>query len=91
MQKKIAKFQVGDLLPIGMTIVVLGIGLAYGLKVMGDVSSDMTANSAEKNATTDTIAAVAQIPSNLGTIVSVIVAAVVIGILVTYLMVKFRN
>jgi len=38
---KKAKFQIGDLLPIGITIVVLGIGLAFGLQVIGDVQNDM--------------------------------------------------
>ena len=84
-----------------MTLVVLGIGLAYGLQVMGDVQNDMitntagcnstvkTACSAEFNATSDAIEGVAKIPEKLPTIVTVIVAAVVIGILIRYLFVKF--
>ena len=35
------KFEIGQLLPIGLTIVVLGIALAYGLQVMGDIKTDM--------------------------------------------------
>lgn len=37
----------------------------------------MTANSAEANATDDAITAVAKIPSNLPTIVTVVIAAVI--------------
>jgi len=83
-----AKFQVGDILPLSLTIVVAGIGMAYGLNVLGDVQSDMTANSAEYNATGDAITAVAKFPTKLGLIVTVVVAAILIGILVRYLLVR---
>lgn len=79
------RFDIGQLLPIGLTIVVLGIALAYGLQVMGDVKKDMTANSAEANATADAITGVAKIPNKLPMIVTVVVAAVIIGIIVRYL------
>ena len=85
----VAQFDVQDLLPIGMTIVVFGIGIAYGLNVMEDVQDDMTENSAAYNATGDGITAVAKFPSKLGLIVTVIIAAVVIGILVRYLFVRY--
>lgn len=35
------RFEIGDLLPIAMTLVVAGIGIAYGLNVMGDLRNDM--------------------------------------------------
>ncbi len=89
MENKIANFDIGDMLPIGLTLVVLGIGLSYGLNVMEDVSSDMTAGSAAKNATVDAIAGVAKLPEKMGLIATVIVAAIIIGILVRYLMVKY--
>jgi len=85
MQKTETQFNIGQLLPIGLTIVVLGIALAYGLQVMGDVSDDMTANSSEKNATAEAIEGVAKIPNKLPMIVTVVVAAVIIGIIVRYL------
>jgi len=81
-------FQVGDILPLALTIVVAGIGLAYGLSVLGDVKSDMTVDTAEYNATGETIDAVGKFPDKLGLIVTVIVAALLIGILVRYLMVR---
>ena len=41
MQKKVSEFEIRDMLPIGLTFVVLGIGLAYGMEVMGDVKQDI--------------------------------------------------
>ena len=41
MQKKIVRFEIQDLLPIGLTLVVAGIGLVYGLDVMGSMKADM--------------------------------------------------
>ena len=65
MMKKVCKFDITDLLPIGLTFVVLGIGLSYGLNVMGDVKSDMTVNSAEYNASENAILGVAKLPEKL--------------------------
>ena len=79
-------FQVGDILPLALVIVVAGVGIAFGLNILGDVKSDMTTDSAEYNATGDTITAVAKFSSKLGIIVTVIVAAILLGILVRYLM-----
>ena len=36
-----AKFQISEMLGIGLTLVVLGIGIAYGLEVMGSVKDDI--------------------------------------------------
>ena len=111
-----ARFEVGDILPLALTIVVTGIGVAYGLNVLSDVKDDMgdtacdsvgywntntqvcqvnstnttaaAANPAEFTATASAITAVAKFPSKLGLIVTVIVAAILIGILVRYLMVR---
>ena len=123
---KLPKFQIQELLGIGLTLVVLGIALAYGLQVMGDVSGDLgetscsagptgfetytswnatsrvcydpldSANttppqSQEYNASTDAMSGVAKIPEKLPTIATVIVAAVIIGILVTYLWARFQG
>ena len=42
-----AKFRIEELLGVGLTLVVLGVGLSYGLEVMGDVQDDMTADSTD--------------------------------------------
>ena len=89
MENKYAEFQIQDLLPIAMTLVVTGIGVAFGLNVMSDVQDDFTTNSIEYNATGDAIEGVAKIPEKMPLIATVIVAAILIGILVRYLFVRF--
>lgn len=78
-------FAIGDLLPIALTFIVTGIAIAYGLQVMGDVKGDMTADSLEYNATNSAQTAVAKIPTKMGLLVTVIIAAIVIIVLVRYL------
>lgn len=113
--QKVAKFEIRDLLPIGMVLVILGIAISYGLDIMGDTASDICTNdggyykagecwnastanwqndsvmggSSEFNATIDAVTGVAKIPAKLPTIVGVIVIAVILGILVRYLMMRF--
>ena len=135
MQKRVVRFEIQDMLPIGLTLVVAGIGLAYGLSVMGDIKSGMctgslehwsgndcytcpnstwntmvapgacsnqsqgdgmptnfsvnSGGSAQINASTDAIRGVAKIPEKMPLIATVIVAAIIIGVLVRYLMVRF--
>ena len=89
--QKIVEFQISELLGIAMTLVVLGIGIGYGLQVMGEIKDDMTPSSFEANATQSAIEGVAKIPEKLPTIATVIVASVIIGILVTYLWGRFAN
>ena len=160
MNKKVVRFEIQDLLPIGLTFVVAGIGLVYGLNVMSDISSSTKVLSTTSvlnesvasgsgvsqggtlfvgasacrnassipldlnlycnvsstggvtvaspnasgnvlidyshytpsiayNASIDAIKGVAKIPEKLPLIATVIVASVIIGILVRYLMVRF--
>ena len=106
MNKKVVRFEIQDLLPIGLTFVVAGIGLVYGLSVMGDIKTDMATKNTQTadcnissgtytgcdydtNASIDAIKGVAKIPEKLPLIATVIVASVIIGILVRYLMVRF--
>lgn len=86
-----AKFSLQELLGIGFTLIVLGIGLAYGLQVIGDVQADFQADSVEYNATADTLTAVSNVTSKLPTIATIVVAAVIIGILVVYLFNRFAQ
>jgi len=127
MQKLVAEFEIKDLLGIGMTLVVLVIGLAYGLQVTGEARDDIGENncakrtdgytnyletthkcsnatigaahsqsnrsvdSSEWNSTGSGITALSKIPQKLPTIVTVIIAAVIIGILLRYLYGQFAR
>jgi hypothetical protein len=85
---KTAEFQVGDILPLVLILAVAGIGITYTLDILGDVRDDQTVGTMEYNATEDTIAGVAKFSSKFGLIATVIVAAILIGILVRYLAVR---
>lgn len=84
-QNRVAEFDIKDILPIVLIIVVAGIGAAFGLQVTGDIKADMTAGSLEANATEDAQEGVANITSKFGIIGSVVAAAIILGILVRYL------
>lgn len=77
-----ALYDIQDLWPVALVFIVVGIGIAYGLDVLTDVKADFTANTVEANATTDAIEAVAKFPEKMGLLATVIIAAIVIGVLV---------
>lgn len=100
------KYSIQELLGVGFTLIVLGIGLAYGIDVLVDIrddfyddniaatgcnASDKTACGGAYNATVNGIEGVAKIPEKLPTIATVVVASVIIGILVTYLWARFAR
>jgi len=84
-------FQIQELIGIGMTFIVLGIALTYGLVVMSDVRSDInqTTDPEAYLAATDSIEAVGELSAAQGLIITVVVAAVILGILVVYLWKRF--
>jgi len=71
-----------DLLPIGMLIVVLVIGLSIGLQVTEETQADMTSGSAAYNATGEGITALAKIPAKLPIVVTVLMAVIILGLLI---------
>jgi len=105
-----AKFEVGDILYLALTLVVAGIGISIGLNVLSTSKEDFcdpgtTYNSSANNcyqlsnhtnksttlalnATDDAMAGVAKFSDKMGLIATVIVAAIVIGILIRYLFVR---
>lgn len=36
--KKIVKFQIGDMLPIALTLIVAGVAISYGLQIIGETA-----------------------------------------------------
>ena len=74
--------QVIDLLvAVGLGVVSVALISAFGLQLMGEVQDDMTASSAEYNATGDGITALAKIPGKLGIIVLAFIIVVVISVI----------
>lgn len=117
---KAVEFQIGDLIPIAVTIAVAGLTVAFAMQVVGDIKEDqgsencqeaggfwnttgqkcdasatnstqITGNSAAYNASRDTNTGLAEIPSKFGILATVSVAAVVIGVLVTYFLGKLSR
>lgn len=139
-----AKFDLKELLPIGFTLIVLGIAVAYGLEVITDEAEDACGEdggnyanngqcykcnvscgtscgsewnntgdachnvstgdaitsgggvrttsgdvSGAVNASQDTVIGVSKLTEKLGTIATVVIASVILGILVTYLWSRF--
>jgi|TARA_R100000501_G_scaffold5970_1_gene13113 hypothetical protein len=91
MEQKTAQFQIQDMLPIALTLVVAGIGIAYGLNVMSDIKADFTPGTDEHIAINYSIVGVSKLPDKLPLIATVIVAAIIIGILVRYLFMRFSG
>ena len=111
MKTKTAKFDIQEILPIALVLVVAGIGIAYGISVQSDVRTDFVDLSAgcglnstggtggtllytgcglDYNATTDSMTGVSTLAEKMPLIATIIVAAIVIGILVRYLFVRFN-
>lgn len=86
-----AKFEIGDMLGIAMTFVVIVIGVSYGLSVTSDVQADFAVGSGEYNATGNGIAALGKFTSKLPLIATVVIAAIIIGILVRYLYMSYAK
>jgi len=82
MKKNIVELDIKDLMPIALIIGVSGIVMAYTLQVQGDVQDDMTADSAEYNATAASIEGGANLAAKIPLIATVIGAALIIGILI---------
>jgi hypothetical protein len=85
-QKKVAQFQLADLSTAALTLIVVGLIIAFGLSIVASVSSTFTANSSEKNATLKTVEGITVFSDKLPTIALVIVGALLIGMLVNYFM-----
>lgn len=118
MRRRTAHVEISDILPFALTLVVAGMGIAFGLDILDDTRDDIgqsvckartdsftgydTASNvctntsgntavpaaAQFNATTDTITGVAKFSDKMGLIATVIVAALVIGLLVRFLFMR---
>lgn len=68
---------------LGLLAVIIGLVIAYGAQVQGEVRADMTPNSLEYNITTTSMENVENVSNKSGTVFTVALAAVILGILVT--------
>jgi len=82
---------INDLYTIGIVVAVTGIALAFALQVTGDVQDDMTADTAEYNATGEAIDGIAVIPEKLPTVATIGVAVVIIGLLAGFFVMRGRR
>lgn len=67
---------------VALALVVAGILIAFGLQILGDVKGDMTASSAEANATQEAIDGVSNLAEKLPLIATIVVAVLIIALLV---------
>lgn len=94
--QSVALYDLQDLWPVALVFIVVGIGVAYGLDVLTDVKADFNTDgntsttTVEENATQDAIDAVAKFPEKMGILATVIIAAIVIGVLVKAFMTSSR-
>jgi len=86
MKGKKGQFGINALAGVAITIVVVAMVSVLGLQLLGDTQDDLTADSAEYNATGDAIEGVAKIPEKL----PLIVGAVVLVVTITIIIVAFK-
>lgn len=82
MKKKGQAFGLGALANVAIIIVVVAMVSVLGLQLLSDTQDDLTANSAEYNATADAITGVSKIPDKLPLIVGAVVLVIVISIII---------
>lgn len=90
MKTKVAEFNIQDMLPLALVLIVTGIGIAFGQNIMADISSGFTAGTYEANSTASAQQGVDKLASKLPLIGTVLVAVIVIGLVVTNLFIRFR-
>ena len=76
--------EVGDIFNIAMIFVVTGIGVGYGLSVLVDVRDDLTDATAQ-TALNNTIDGVDNFPEKLPLLATILIAALIIGVLIKYM------
>ena len=82
-------YQVGDLLPLAITFVIVAVAISLGADVLDDIQDTQTVDSIAYNATGYGLQSMNTLAKWLPTIALVVVIAVIIGILVVYLANRF--
>jgi hypothetical protein len=71
-----------DLFPAVVTFVAIGVLISFGLNVQTSVRNGFTTNSYEYNASQNAILANTNLSSNLPILGTILIAAIVVGVLV---------
>lgn len=91
--KEVAEFQLADIGPIVLTLVIAGVVVALGLNVMGDVKDDFVTGGAacnstqtdgcgaSYNATNDAIIGVTKVSSKFGIIGTAVAFVIILGVI----------
>lgn len=74
-----------QLAPIGIAFVVIAFVISMGAEILQDLYDGQTANSYARNATSEGLESLEELGSWLPTLALVVIAAIIIGVLVTYL------
>lgn len=91
MQLKKSKkgYQIGDILPLAITFVVIAVAIALGADVLDDIQATQTSGSVAYNTSGYGLTSLNTFGKWLPTLALVIVIAVIIGILIVYLARRF--
>jgi len=76
---------VNTLLPLGILFVVVAIAFGLGAQVLGEIQDDQVADTYEYNASQSGLQAVDELAGWLPTIGLVVAAAIIIGVVITFL------
>ena len=82
-------YTVGDLLPLGITFVVLAIALSFCADIVNDIQDTQTVNGTAWNISGAGLNSVQVFADWLPTIALVVVAAIIVGIIIVYLARRF--
>ena len=85
LKEKEANFRIGDLVGIGITLVVVGVVLSFGAKINSNLSDDFTDGSAEQSVVDNSTEGIETLAENMPLIATIVVAAVVVGIIIVYM------
>ena len=89
MDKK-PEYQIGELLPIAITFIVIAVAVAYGAQVLASIQATFTASTLAYNITGFGLSSLNNLASQLPTLATIVVAAVIIGVIVFYFYQKMR-
>lgn len=93
MEEKKGQMSMGlnSLFSVGIIIIALIVLLAFGAKIVTDIGSGFTAGSTSKNITDEGVVNIRTINDYVPTLVSVVIAVIVIGLLVVGFMGLMRR